>query len=473
MATITQFPAGKQQGQGTGDTSAARAFWDKTMEAHPRFAGVLAIIGAVLEFFIGGHFIVAIAHKIIIVSGRVAESVLLGAALWITAINIANSYITQLVGGGNVSTWNAWALLAFSLLPEVIVFAAIVTTFEHWLRFARDRRWANPAWVWGLLYLIPTATFIGMTLYTIGSFVSRSGVADQITGGAIVVRCFAGWFYCLVEIVYLSLGRKGIGGALATPEQQEDMLTQAIEKVTLMYQGSLRNAFEEMQRVSDQKLTRALEQFTGVSDQKLTRALASFAESQRDEIAGVIAQYRADVDEQIARVPEVVAQRFDVIIEQVQEQTIAPIETMRATIARFEQSARLLTTRSTSSGSNTPANRGQHNETSRGQTVDAAPNHDLDTKVAPEGQSSRSGSTNDPAPGVISEGQTEKPVGVRVQRFIATYRVSKGSWPGVSLVMSKTGCGSKNTVRRYLRAAQAEAGEVEQGGDINEESEEE
>jgi len=216
-----------QQQHRDTEKSVARQFWDEQMEKHPKFHGTLSITGEVAGFFLNGHAIVKAGHWVIVTSGRIAETALLFATLWITAANIAPNFTTVIVGGANsVSTIDALALMAFSLLPEVIVFSAIIITYEHWQRFFRDQRASNPAWAWGTLYTLPTGTFIGMTIYTLCSFVSNHGAIAQITGLAIVIRCLAGWFYALIELVYITLGRRT--GYTITTHQVEDRMAEIV-----------------------------------------------------------------------------------------------------------------------------------------------------------------------------------------------------------------------------------------------------
>src|SRR6266567_6528108 len=135
------------------ERSPAHVFWDALMEKHPNLHGSLSITGEVAGFFLNGHAVVKAGHWVVVTAGRIAETALLFATLWITAVNISPDFITQMAGGArNVSTLNALSLMAFSLLPEVIVFSAIIITYEHWQRFFRDQRAVNPAWVWGTLY---------------------------------------------------------------------------------------------------------------------------------------------------------------------------------------------------------------------------------------------------------------------------------------------------------------------------------
>jgi hypothetical protein len=232
------------------EKSAARQFWDEQMEKHPNIHGILSIIGSVLGFFLNGHAIVKTGHWVIVTSGRIAETVLLFATLWITAVNIAPAFITHIAGGAsNVSTLNSLSLIAFSLLPEVIVFSAIIITYEHWQRFSRDRRGSNPAWLWGSLYTLPTGTFVIMTVFTLGSFVSNNGTTAQITGVAIVIRCLAGWFYALVELIYITIGKRT--GHMTTSQQTQPSAPQ-VDVLQLIAELAARQE-ERLNQIADEQ----------------------------------------------------------------------------------------------------------------------------------------------------------------------------------------------------------------------------
>jgi hypothetical protein len=218
-------------------------FWQEKMQAHPKFYARLNITKGILDFFFGGHVIPWALYKALMFSSRVADGVLMAAALWITAINVAPQFMTGLVGGADsASNLSSLSLLAFSLLPELITVAALVLTIKHIITFCKRRVWNNPAWAWATLYAIPTLTFLSMTIWTISSFVSHDGAA-HITGGLLVTRCLAAWGYSFVEILFFELGRQS--------------MVEADEKAKLRKENEdLRNTHaEEMQ-----KLTADLEQ---------------------------------------------------------------------------------------------------------------------------------------------------------------------------------------------------------------------
>ena len=227
-----------QQQSEIEEKGASRALLDGFKEKHPNIYGFFQLVGAFIGFFLNGHFIVAFGHWTIRTAGRVAETALLLATLWITAANVAPDLVGKL-GPDTVKNISSLSLIAFSLLPEIIVFSAIITTYEHWARFLRDRRRANPAWVWASLYSIPTTTFVLMTVITIIGFVgSDASTAAHASGAALVIRCLSGWFYSLVELIYAAIGKNY--RQTITHRQVEDRLAEmvATTRATLEQQAA-------------------------------------------------------------------------------------------------------------------------------------------------------------------------------------------------------------------------------------------
>jgi hypothetical protein len=75
-------------------------------------------------------------------------------------------------------------------------------------------RWRRiDTWVWAVAYTLPTVIFLGMTIYTITSFVtfevSHAGESFTATGNMLVIRCLAGWGYGTVQMLFVRLGKPG------------------------------------------------------------------------------------------------------------------------------------------------------------------------------------------------------------------------------------------------------------------------
>lgn len=186
-------------------TSAARQFWDSLMEQHPNLHGILSIIGSIIEFFTGGHFIVRLGHKLVMTGGVIAETSLLFATLWVTADYTIPGFLHTFLSVDTMGALSSLSQAAFSLLPEIILASAIVTTIGHWKTASAN--WRSKHWIWAGLFTAPTLTFLVLTLYTISTFTSQDGSIAQATGAALALRCFAGYSYALLELIYARIGR--------------------------------------------------------------------------------------------------------------------------------------------------------------------------------------------------------------------------------------------------------------------------
>jgi hypothetical protein len=209
------------QSQHSLEVSAARTFWQDKMQEHPTIAGLLAILGEVAGFFLNGHFIVALARWIIRVSGYIAESALLFAVLWISATSVAPGLIELFMSEKTMQSLVWLALIVLALIPEIILGNAIISVAGHWQAVASDRHNVM-AWVWAIAFTLPTVLFLILTALTLNALASDGGTFVQASNGLVGMRCFAGWTYGLLALVYAGIGRKTLNQAQAivTPAAQ-------------------------------------------------------------------------------------------------------------------------------------------------------------------------------------------------------------------------------------------------------------
>ena len=189
----------------TPEAGAARRFWEQQMKRHPTLHGMLSLLGSVAEFFTGGHFLVRLGQRVVMTGGVIAETSLLFATLWVTADYTVPQFLRTVLPAELISTCNSLSQASFSLLPEIILASAIVTTVQLWQRAGAN--WQSRHWVWAGLYSAPTLTFLALTLYTILTFSSQGGSIAQASGAALALRCFAGYSYALLELVYARIGK--------------------------------------------------------------------------------------------------------------------------------------------------------------------------------------------------------------------------------------------------------------------------
>ncbi len=196
----------------------AKTPWSQ-MTLMQRLAAIGRAILRAFRFIAYGELVVAVGQWMILLSARIAETVMMFAVLWITANFVAPEFVggiaTWLAGAGAVPTLSNLSLISLSLLPEIILYSAVITTFRYWLAAWRTRgqdRAGNATWA--VLYTIPTISFMVLTLITIGSFVENHGhINTTITGLPLVVRCMTGWFYGFVNLIRSHMNHSDEGPA--------------------------------------------------------------------------------------------------------------------------------------------------------------------------------------------------------------------------------------------------------------------
>src|SRR5690242_1269914 len=101
--------------------------WEELMQRYPQARAILSTLGAVLGYFIHGHIVVALGRWVVLTSGRIAETAMLFATLWVTAASVAPTLTAKL--GTLADTFSSASMMALTLLPEIILFSAIVTCY--------------------------------------------------------------------------------------------------------------------------------------------------------------------------------------------------------------------------------------------------------------------------------------------------------------------------------------------------------
>jgi hypothetical protein len=180
---------------------------------------VFRAIGIALSFVFNGHIIVFAARWVIRVCGYVAESALLFAVLWISVTSVAPKLVELFIDEKTMQYILWLALVALALIPEVILGNAIIDVAKHWLQVARNRQ-SVMAWTWAILFTIPTVLFLILTALTLNMLAAANGNLVQASSSMLNVRCFAGWTYGLLSIVYVGIGQHN-QPTQATPDVQQ------------------------------------------------------------------------------------------------------------------------------------------------------------------------------------------------------------------------------------------------------------
>jgi hypothetical protein len=200
---------------------AARAFWQGWMQRHHTLAGLVATVGAASSFVFNGHIIVYSSRWVIRVCGYVAEGALLFAVLLISACSVAPKFV-ELFISASLMQYLVWlALIVLALIPEVILCNAVVDAIGHWI-IASQRRRDPVAWSWAVLFTVPTVLFFFLTAATLNTLATTGGNVVQASTTMLGLRCFTGWMYGLLQMVYAGVGRLSM--QIAVPQQVAPML---------------------------------------------------------------------------------------------------------------------------------------------------------------------------------------------------------------------------------------------------------
>lgn len=250
--------------------NAARQFWNAQMEKHPKVHGVVSILASVCGYIFNGHIVLGAAKWAITVGGRVATSILFFAALWVAGRStepISLAHVLNYLPLIHLSAPQVdhLAILSFTLLPEVLLLGAGLTTIEQWVGVKRH---GGLYWVWALIYSVLTALFLGITIYTFTSFlvngsasvvISANGKAD----GATLIRALTGWSYALLELLHAGVGaRYGSSTEEATPTcpAVQTLISQAVEELATRLQDDQARRFGELAQQQEQGLLTALQE---------------------------------------------------------------------------------------------------------------------------------------------------------------------------------------------------------------------
>src|SRR5215469_27745 len=101
--------------------NAAAEAWQTFLNAHPRVRGFLSVLASALGYFLNGHAVVSFVRWMARTAGYIAESALMLATLYVTLNSVAHTLVTWVMPGSMIEALNYLSVVAFSLLPELIV----------------------------------------------------------------------------------------------------------------------------------------------------------------------------------------------------------------------------------------------------------------------------------------------------------------------------------------------------------------
>ena len=229
-----------------------------------------------IDWTLGLKIVVWFGARLILTVGRSSETLLLFATLWATGQQVQAEWIDGLFGvhGPNITGsipdhLNGLTTVVFSLVPEIILPYAILTTIKHWQTTCQQKTKGGRAYygLWALLYTVPTVVFLGLTLITLKNM--GSGNFADAAAGTMNVRSLASWSYALIEMLYPMIT------PLATHRSKtetaiETAIIEANDRLALENQKKL-DKLTEQQKANDQKieqLHKTLEKLIDLVDQK-------------------------------------------------------------------------------------------------------------------------------------------------------------------------------------------------------------
>lgn len=254
------------------------------LEKHPRIAGALRASASLLRYIVTGAWIVDLVRWLVDTGGNIAESAFVLATVYVTINTVAHLLVSWLLPDSLITSLNQISVIAFSVLPELIVVAAMVITFDHWKMVVNTRRF--DAWVWAIAYTLPTLVFLGMTIYTITSFVSfeaaNSTTSPQATGAILVIRCLAGWSYGIAQMLWVKRGKKGYAGVVA------DLKSEIVALGVVVANGEkslneLQEKFAQLEQQFEDQGRELVNARLQIATQKVTRVKSDNSESAQND----------------------------------------------------------------------------------------------------------------------------------------------------------------------------------------------
>lgn len=182
-------------------------------------------LSTAVTYLTSGQFVVDLVRNLVKTAGNMAESAFLLATIYVTINNVAHLLVTWIFPPAYIAVANQISVIAFSVLPELIVASAILTTYDHWSMYAQTKR--RDALVWSCAYTLPTTIFAVMTIITLSSFVdvqSTANISPTATGWMLVTRCLAGWTYALAQMIYSQRGKVGYSSHIKKLKGDIDIL---------------------------------------------------------------------------------------------------------------------------------------------------------------------------------------------------------------------------------------------------------
>lgn len=273
---------------------------EKWLEKHPRINAFLNALSDGLHYMFTGGWIVDLVRWMIDAGGNIAESAFILATVYVTLNTVAHLLISWLLPDNVITALNQFSIIAFSVLPELIVVAAMAICFDHWRLVVATKR--IDCWIWAIAYSIPTVVFLGMTIYTITSFVSFE-VANTMTvhhmvngklvsevvqvgsytatGPMLVTRCLAGWCFGTVQMLFVKLGKPGYTAMIDNLNSDLESLGEKVSDRDTQV-TSLQDQVTTLQQQVETQSRDLVDARLAIATQKVTRTKSDQGDSEND-----------------------------------------------------------------------------------------------------------------------------------------------------------------------------------------------
>lgn len=192
----------------------------------PVFHFFYSLLHMICDYVFGGHIIVKNWQRILVRTGYISEGALGVAGVWALINHVA--IIHNLLAGNPltkpiIDSMNGFMMGSFTLIPDLILASAILMTFSRW-GDCRQKEGRGLAVLWAILYSGCTATFFGLTIYTlstVGSVASSGDITKVIyaSGTELQIRVISSFIYGLSEVVYTYTHKGHSSGVIFQPIQ--------------------------------------------------------------------------------------------------------------------------------------------------------------------------------------------------------------------------------------------------------------
>jgi hypothetical protein len=152
--------------------------------------------------FLSWQWTKKLLHWIILSAGTMSDCAFLLASIWMSVNANVHDMILQAMSEGMTKNITYLATTAYVVLPDCILFLAILVVIGHARTFLYSREWI--AGLWTIIFGLPTLLFLILALITLGC--SVASVTFVMPQGLVVTRALACFWYATFSLLYTKLG---------------------------------------------------------------------------------------------------------------------------------------------------------------------------------------------------------------------------------------------------------------------------